>query len=69
MATECNQLTFEFHGLIQQQVKARFDGGTMIFNAEMWMCCSFQEAARKGLVGSTRFRLLQPPGPWTSFDA
>ena len=27
MTTECKQATFEFHGLFQRKVKARFDGG------------------------------------------
>ena len=27
MSTECTQSTFEFHGLSQRKVKARFDGG------------------------------------------
>jgi hypothetical protein len=27
MTTECTQATFEFHGLFQRKVKARFDGG------------------------------------------
>ena len=26
MKTECTQVTFEFHGLFQRKVKARFDG-------------------------------------------
>ena len=27
MRTECKQARFEFHGLFQRKVKARFDGG------------------------------------------
>ena len=33
MKTECTQVTFEFHGLFQRKVKARFDGGTISSDA------------------------------------
>ena len=33
MRTECNQTTFEFHGLLQRKVKARFDGGKITSDA------------------------------------
>ena len=33
MTTECNQATFEFHGLFQRKVKARFDGGKITSDA------------------------------------
>ena len=33
MTTECNQVTFEFHGLLQRKVKARFDGGKITSDA------------------------------------
>ena len=33
MRTECNQATFEFHGLFQRKVKARFDGGKITSDA------------------------------------
>ena len=33
MRTECNQVTFEFHGLLQRKVKARFDGGKITSDA------------------------------------
>ena len=33
MRTECKQATFEFHGLFQRKVKARFDGGKITSDA------------------------------------
>ena len=33
MTTECNQVTFEFHGVFQRKVKARFDGGKITSDA------------------------------------
>ena len=33
MRAECNQATFEFHGLFQRKVKARFDGGKITSDA------------------------------------
>ena len=33
MTTEYNQATFEFHGLFQRKVKARFDGGKITSDA------------------------------------
>ena len=33
MKTECTQETFEFHGLLQRKVKARFDGGKITSDA------------------------------------
>ena len=33
MKTECTQVMFEFHGLFQRKVKARFDGGTITSDA------------------------------------
>ncbi len=33
MRTECNQATFEFHGLFQRKVKVRFDGGKISSDA------------------------------------
>ena len=33
MKTECTQVTFEFQGLFQCKVKARFDGGTTTSDA------------------------------------
>ena len=33
MKTACTQVTFEFHGLFQRKVKARFDGGTITSDA------------------------------------
>ena len=38
MRTECNQVTFEFHGLLQRKVKARFDGGKITSDAG-FCCC------------------------------
>ena len=33
MTTECKQTTFEFHGLLQRKIKARFDGGKITSDA------------------------------------
>ena len=33
MTTECNQATFEFHGLLHRKVKARIDGGKITSDA------------------------------------
>ncbi len=33
MKAECNQVSFEFHGLFQRKLKARFDGGTISSDA------------------------------------
>ena len=33
MRTECKQARFEFHGLFQRKVKARFDGGKITSDA------------------------------------
>ena len=33
MRTECKQARFEFHGLFQHKVKARFDGGKITSDA------------------------------------
>ena len=35
MKTECTQVTFEFHGLFQRKVKARFDGEPEDRNADV----------------------------------
>ena len=33
MRTECSQAAFEFHGLFERKVKARFDGGKIASDA------------------------------------
>ncbi len=49
MTTECNQTTFEFHGLNQQKVKARFDGGKITSDAGVLLLREVEK--RTGLVG------------------
>ena len=49
MTTECNQVTFEFHGLLQRKVKARFDGGKITSDAGVLLLREVEK--RTGLVG------------------
>ena len=49
MTTECNQTTFEFHGLNQRKVKARFDGGKITSDAGVLLLREVEK--RTGLVG------------------
>ena len=49
MTTECNQTTFEFHGLFQRKVKARFDGGTITSDAGVLLLR--EVGKRTGLLG------------------
>ncbi len=48
MTTECNQATFEFHGLFQRKVKARFDGGKITSDAGVLLLREVEK--RTGLV-------------------
>ncbi len=49
MTTECNQATFEFHGLVQRKVKARFDGGKITSDAGVLLLREVEK--RTGLLG------------------
>ena len=46
MRTECKQARFEFHGLFQRKVKARFDGGKITSDAGVLLLRS-----RGGIAG------------------
>ena len=48
MRTECNQATFEFHGLVQRKVKARFDGGKITSDAGVLLLREVEK--RTGLI-------------------
>ena len=48
MTTECNQATFEFHGLFQRKVKARFDGGKITSDAGVLLLREVEK--RTGLI-------------------
>ena len=48
MTTECNQTTFEFHGLLQRKIKARFDGGKITSDAGVLLLREVEK--RTGLV-------------------
>ena len=48
MTTECNQTTFEFHGLLQREVKARFDGGKITSDAGVLLLREVEK--RTGLI-------------------
>ena len=48
MRTECKQATFEFHGLFQRKVKARFDGGKMTSDAGVLLLREVEK--RTGLI-------------------
>ncbi len=48
MTTECNQTTFEFHGLNQRKVKARFDGGKITSDAGVLLLREVEK--RTGLI-------------------
>ena len=48
MTTECKQVTFEFHGLSQRKVKARFDGGNITSDAGVLLLREVEK--RTGLV-------------------
>ena len=48
MSTECNQATFEFHGLFQRKVKARFDGGKITSDAGVLLLREVEK--RTGLI-------------------
>ena len=48
MRTECNQATFEFHGLFQRKVKARFDGGKITSDAGVLLLREVEK--RTGLI-------------------
>ena len=51
MNPECKQATFEFHGLFQRKVKARFDGGKITSDQG---CCSLREVERPGTASDRR---------------
>ena len=46
MTTECKQATFEFHGLFQRKVKARFDGGKITSDARVFAVAGSGKADR-----------------------
>ena len=48
MKTECSQATFEFHGLFQRKVKARFDGGKITSDAGVLLLREVEK--RTGLI-------------------
>ena len=48
MRTECNQVTSEFHGLLQRKVKARFDGGKITSDAGVLLLREVEK--RTGLI-------------------
>ena len=48
MSTECNQVTFEFHGLFQRKMKARVDGGKITSDAVVLLLREVQK--RTGLL-------------------
>jgi hypothetical protein len=48
MTTECNQSTFEFHGLNQRKVVARFDGGNITSDAGILLLREVEK--RTGLI-------------------
>ena len=48
MTTECKQATFEFHGLFQRKVKARFDGGKITSDARVLLLREVEK--RTGLL-------------------
>ena len=48
MRTECNQDTFEFHGLFQRKLKARFDGGKITSDAGVLLLREVEK--RTGLI-------------------
>ena len=48
MRTECKQARFEFHGLFQRKVKARFDGGKITSDAGVLLLREVEQ--RTGLV-------------------
>ena len=48
MRTECKQATFEFHGLFQRKVKARFDGGKITSDAGVLLLREVEK--RTGLI-------------------
>ena len=48
MRTECNQVTFEFHGLLHRKVKARFDGGKITSDAGVLLLREVEK--RTGLI-------------------
>ena len=48
MNTECKQTTFEFHGLLQRRVKARFDGGKITSDAGVLLLREVEK--RTGLI-------------------
>ena len=49
MTTECNQSSFEFHGLNQRKVIARFDGGNITSDAGILLLREVEK--RTGLIG------------------
>ena len=46
MRTECNQVTFEFHGLLHRKVKARFDGGKITSDAGVLLLREVEKRTR-----------------------
>ena len=58
MTTECTQVPFEFHGLFQRKVKARFDGGTITTDAGVLLLREVEKRTGllAGLAGCFRDR-------------
>ena len=60
MRTECKQATFEFHGLFQRKVKARFDGGKITSDAGVLL---LREVEQRTVSEKCAARLLIPCPP------
>ncbi len=61
MRTECNQVTFEFHGLLHRKVKARFDGGKITSDAGVLLLREVEK--RTGLIDGLAQCFTGSPGP------
>ena len=61
MTTECKQAMFEFHGLFQRKVKARFDGGKITSNAGVLLLREVEK--RTGLIAGLEQCFYRSPGP------
>ena len=67
MRTECKQARFEFHGLFQRKVKARFDGGKITSDAGVLLLREVERGT--GLIAGLAecFRLAIQPSRSSSF--
>ena len=61
MRTEWQQATFEFHGLFQRKVKARFDGGKITSDAGVLLLREVEQ--RTGLVAGLTACFSDHPDP------